>query len=383
MNATPRQRLLTFKTGGWVLLVTAVVCIALVVWAVAPALLKEQPPGDGHNVETYGFDLTTLLVPRETLVPIMRHRDMVPVMHDPSHVEGSDIARINEQERGKYLVPRDRVVGVAVNGETRAYPVTVLTVHEVIHDTLGGVPIAVTYNWLTDSPRVFDRRLHGEVFDFGTSGLASNGNGLLYDTRPSSDAAPAEPAAAIEAVADRPEESAAHESSLFSQLTGIAVAGPAAEAGRRLTPIPAQLVSWSLWLEMHPETTVIERDPAFHRRYRKATPDDYFRSPLLPPFPVEPVPEQHDLLKWKDRVVVVDAGNQQRRVYSMRMIRERAIESDARQGEWIDRLGPVHLHFTFDADTNTAYVQADLADSIDITHAFWFAWHAADRTLLR
>ena len=53
------------------------------------------------------------------------------------------------------------VLGVVVNGEARAYPQQILNVHEVINDTLGGVPIAVTYSPWCASAKVFDRRLEG------------------------------------------------------------------------------------------------------------------------------------------------------------------------------------------------------------------------------
>jgi hypothetical protein len=41
--------------------------------------------------------------------------------------------------------PRDPVIVVSLNGETRAYPLTIIAAHGVVNDQLGGVPIAVTY----------------------------------------------------------------------------------------------------------------------------------------------------------------------------------------------------------------------------------------------
>ena len=42
-----------------------------------------------------------------------------------------------------YLVPTDRVFGVSINGEHRAYPLRILNPHEMANDVLGGVPIAL------------------------------------------------------------------------------------------------------------------------------------------------------------------------------------------------------------------------------------------------
>jgi phosphatidate phosphatase APP1 len=69
----------------------------------------------------------------------------------------SEIAPKNKAERIKYAVSTDRVIGITVNGESRAYPLKLMNVHEVSNDTLGGVPIAVTYSPLCDSAVIFNR----------------------------------------------------------------------------------------------------------------------------------------------------------------------------------------------------------------------------------
>ena len=51
--------------------------------------------------------------------------------------------------------PGDRVVGVSINGESRAYSEGLLSAREVVNDVVGGVPIAVTYCPLVDSFTVF------------------------------------------------------------------------------------------------------------------------------------------------------------------------------------------------------------------------------------
>ena len=44
-----------------------------------------------------------------------------------------------------YLQPGDRVFGISINGEHRAYPHRVMNLHEMANDVLGGVPIALAY----------------------------------------------------------------------------------------------------------------------------------------------------------------------------------------------------------------------------------------------
>ena len=44
-----------------------------------------------------------------------------------------------------YLQPSDRVFGVSINGEHRAYPLRIVNAHEMANDVLGGEPISLAY----------------------------------------------------------------------------------------------------------------------------------------------------------------------------------------------------------------------------------------------
>ena len=48
-------------------------------------------------------------------------------------------------EEQDYLQPGDRVFGVSINGEHRAYPHRIVNAHEMANDVLGGEPIALAY----------------------------------------------------------------------------------------------------------------------------------------------------------------------------------------------------------------------------------------------
>ena len=75
----------------------------------------------------------------------------------------------------------DPVIGVTVNGDARAYPLHILTRHEIVNDVVGGVPVAVTYCPLCNSGIVFDRRVKGRVLEFGTTGKLRNSDLVMYD----------------------------------------------------------------------------------------------------------------------------------------------------------------------------------------------------------
>ena len=57
-------------------------------------------------------------------------------------LQNAPVVYADEQD---YLLPTDRVFGVSINGEHRAYPLRILNAHEMANDVLGGEPIALAY----------------------------------------------------------------------------------------------------------------------------------------------------------------------------------------------------------------------------------------------
>ena len=66
-------------------------------------------------------------------------RDAFPVFDHPKMLSAA------EAEAQGVIFDRDAVIGVAHNGEAKAYPITIMGVHELGNDSIGGVPIAVTW----------------------------------------------------------------------------------------------------------------------------------------------------------------------------------------------------------------------------------------------
>lgn len=79
------------------------------------------------------------------------------------------------------LAPNDPVIGLEISRDARAYPLRILIWHEIVNDTVGGLPVAVTYCPLCNSAVVFDRRLSGRILDFGTTGKLRNSDLVMYD----------------------------------------------------------------------------------------------------------------------------------------------------------------------------------------------------------
>ena len=57
-------------------------------------------------------------------------------------LQNAPVVSADEQD---YLRPSDRVFGVSINGEHRAYPLRIVNAHEMVNDVLGGEPIALAY----------------------------------------------------------------------------------------------------------------------------------------------------------------------------------------------------------------------------------------------
>jgi hypothetical protein len=233
---------------------------------------RSRAVGDGVHVESYGFDLSALKVPRSGLAASNLAKDGLPTLDDPAAMPGRDVATAFRGRR-KYLVDADPVIGVVLGGEARAYPLRLLNWHEVVNDVLGGRAIAVTYNPLSDGTAVFDRTVSGETLRFGVSGLLYDSNLLLYDRRPGG-----------------------HGESLWSQLLAEAVAGPAAVRGAELPILPCLRTTWGAWLKHHPATSVLRPDPALLERYRR---DPYGNYAVTgkPRFPADPMPPRDG--SWK------------------------------------------------------------------------------------
>lgn len=85
---------------------------------------------------TLGFDLTPSTIPPSEILSGGPPKDGIPALDHPKSMAAADAA---------YLNRKSEIIGVVINGETRAYPIAILNWHEVVNDTVGGLPIVITY----------------------------------------------------------------------------------------------------------------------------------------------------------------------------------------------------------------------------------------------
>ena len=94
-------------------------------------------------------------VPLSSILPGGPPPDGIPPIDHPRYVPLGAAAR--------FLAPREPVIAVQVGRQARTYPLQILIWHEIVNDTLAGVPIAVTYCSLCNSAIVFDRHAAGRT----------------------------------------------------------------------------------------------------------------------------------------------------------------------------------------------------------------------------
>ncbi len=194
--------------------------------------------------------------------------DGIPPIDEPRFVAVGDVDFLDDTEP---------VLALTVGAETRAYPVQILIWHEIVNDTIDGVPVSVTYCPLCNSSLAYDRRLDDRVLDFGTSGQLYNSALVMYDRQTES---------------------------LWSHFTGEAVVGHL--TGADLETFPMSTVGWATFRDANPDALVLSRETGFDRQYG-ANPypgyDDVESSPFLFDGDVD------GRLAAKDRVIGIEDGD--------------------------------------------------------------------------
>src|SRR5690348_16422434 len=173
-----RKKLLTMSSGGWVLLLSGFFTLLAAAIVIFPVVRTgfHRAIGDGIHPNTYGFDLDNLTIPPGMLIGSGQPKDGIRAIPESlvETITPREVELMHDNEHINFLVPSDRIIGVVIDGEARAYPTRVLDLHEVVNDMVGKRPIAVSWSPLADAAVVFDRRIDGPdkpAVEFGVSGL--------------------------------------------------------------------------------------------------------------------------------------------------------------------------------------------------------------------
>ena len=123
----------------------------------------------------------------------------------------------------------DRVIGLVLGSEARAYPIGLLDRFEVVDDESAGFPFVVARCALTGVAAIYDRRVGDRVLTFENTGALWRDTLVLQDRETKS---------------------------YWSAATGLALAGPL--AGKRLQSIPAVVTKTEDWEKVYPGSLYLD-----------------------------------------------------------------------------------------------------------------------------
>jgi hypothetical protein len=127
-----------------------------------------------------------------------------------------------------WLEDDDLVLGYESGDDAYAYPINILNFHEIVNDTIGGVPVLITYCPLCFSGVVFSRELYGQTLTFGNTSALYQSDLVMYDHQTGS---------------------------YWFQFAGEAVVGT--KTGSRLKPLASTTTLWGPWKGLNPNTFLI------------------------------------------------------------------------------------------------------------------------------
>ena len=238
-----------------------------------------------------GTDFSRRSVDLDEIISGGPPKDGIPAIDRPRFVSPAAAAA--------WLDPREPVIAVTVGDQARAYPLQILIYHEIVNDTLAGMPLAVTFCPLCNAALVFDRRLDGRLLDFGTTGLLRKSDLVMYDRQTES---------------------------WWQQFTGRAIVGEL--DGAMLTQHPAQIVAFAEFRTGHPDGQVLSRETGHDRPYGRNPYRGYDaidNRPFLFDDPTDP------RLPAMERVLAISLGGVDR-LYPFALFRDRPLIHDTVAG---------------------------------------------------
>jgi hypothetical protein len=143
-------------------------------WSFVSLMLAAAPAAaqpEHWRLEWPDTDFTRHSVAFDEIIPGGPPKDGIPAIDDPAF----------EPAAASGLPDNEPVIGLSIDGDARAYPLRILIWHEIVNDVVGDVPVAVTYCPLCNTGIVFDRRVDGQILEFGTTGKLRKSDLVMYD----------------------------------------------------------------------------------------------------------------------------------------------------------------------------------------------------------
>ena len=273
--------------------------------------------------ETFGFDATTKKsVALSDLHQGCPARDCIPSIDNPKYLSA---------EEATHVADDDLVITLSYGGEYRAYPSKILDHHEIVNDTVGGDPLAITWCPLCGSAVGIRRTVAGKTTEFGVSGVLYNSDLVLYD---------------------RATET------LWDQIEAKGIVGSMTD--ERLELVPVSMSRWAKWRDRHPDTLVLSNETGFAYDYTEDPYADYRDSTRL----FMPVSATDERVHAKTVVFGFDLAS------GAVAYAESVLEAD---GSYRHELNGDQTEITLHDDGSVTMLRGD--QTFYPTRLFWFAWY--------
>lgn len=282
--------------------------------------------------EGWKTDFSQTSIPFDEILSGGPPRDGIPSIDNPIFEAASKITTVGD---------REPVILLKVGDDLRAYPLQILTWHEIVNDTVGGMPVAVTYCPLCNASIVFDRRVDDRVFEFGTTGKLRNSDLVMYDRTTDS---------------------------WWQQFTGEAIVGEM--LGEKLKLVPSRIVAFAEVVANHPDAKVLIPNNPEMRDYGR-NPYAGYDSAASPFLYRGDMPEGIEPMA---RVIVVRTdGNPI--VVSMEKVRQETFETEGYRIEWTDGVASALDKSRISESRDVGTVRVTKAGE-DVAHDITFAFVA-------
>jgi hypothetical protein len=203
-------------------------------------------------------------------------------------------------------------LGITVGGESKAYPIEIIGYHHQVLDVVGGQQVMVTYCTVCRTGRVYSPTVDGQPETFRLVGM-DHYNAMFED---------------------------ATTGSWWRQVSGEAIAGP--RKGTALAEIESSQMTINEWINLHPNTLVLQPDEKFAKAYDELKNyDEGTRKGRL---------ERKDSVSWQDKswVVGVQIGMNARAYDWIQLQQARVVNDSLNQTPIVVTLSADSLsHFVF------------------------------------
>ena len=133
--------------------------LALIVVSARGDFFADDSPPEASRLafsqKGWKTDFTLHTVPLESIRSAGPGKDGIPPLDKPTFV--------SVERAAKWMEGKNPVISFEQNGDVRAYPLQILSWHEIVNDIVGGTPVTITYCPLCNSAVGFDRTLDGVV----------------------------------------------------------------------------------------------------------------------------------------------------------------------------------------------------------------------------